>query len=147
MLLKFQLLVHFDLHHKFLAYGWNDHILFTMNYLMTKKTDLNGVGRVFVGRYLLDAVNIDDAIKRLTEYSFAAGHNHQIIDRETGRLVDVEIAPFQFVGIIIDKSCTSMVFMSVLLVDLTGMQILIMFVMLMMLVYLIQLLVMNVLLK
>ena len=104
MLLKFLLLVYVVMNHSFLAYGWNDHILFTMNYLMTKKTDLNGVGRVFVGRYLLDAVNIDDAIKRLTEYSFAAGHNHQIIDRQTGRLVDVEIAPFQFVRILLDIS-------------------------------------------
>ena len=28
-----------------------------MNYLMTKTTDVDGVGRVFVGRYLLDAKN------------------------------------------------------------------------------------------
>lgn len=81
-----------------LAYGWNENILFSMNYLMTKTSDVNGVGRVFVGRYLLDAVDLDDAIRRLTEYSFAAGHNHQIIDRKTGKLVDVEIAPFQFVS-------------------------------------------------
>lgn len=73
-----------------------------MNYLMTKTSDVNGVGRVFVGRYLLDAVDLDDAIRRLTEYSFAAGHNHQIIDRKTGRLVDVEIAPFQFVSFLND---------------------------------------------
>ena len=82
-----------------------------MNYLMTKSSDVNGVGRVFVGRYLLDATHLDDAIRRLTEYSFGAGHNHQIIDRKTGKLVDVEIAPFQFVWILIIGYFFSMAYM------------------------------------
>ena len=70
-----------------------------MNYLMTKTTDVDGVGRVFVGRYLLDAKNIDDAMARLTQYSFAAGHNHQLLDLKTGKLLDLEVAPFWQVGL------------------------------------------------
>ena len=67
---------------------------------MSLHIDVDGVGRVFVGRYLLDATDLDDAIRRLTQYSFAAGHNHQIIDLASGRLVDVEVAPFQFVWVV-----------------------------------------------
>ena len=70
-----------------------------MNYLMTKTTDVDGVGRVFVGRYLLDAKNIDDAMARLTQYSVAAGHNHQLLDLKTGKLLDLEVAPFWQVGL------------------------------------------------
>ncbi len=53
---------------------------------------------MFVGRYLLDAVSLEDAVARLTQYSFAAGHNHQLMDLETGRLIDLEVAPFWHVG-------------------------------------------------
>lgn len=60
-----------------------------------------GVGRVFVGRYLLDATSFEDAQRRLTEYSFNAGHNHQLMDLETGKLIDLEVAPFWSVGILI----------------------------------------------
>lgn len=56
--------------------------------------DLNGVGRVFVGRYLLDATSLEDAQRRLTQFSFAAGHNHQLLELATGKLIDLEVAPF-----------------------------------------------------
>lgn len=55
---------------------------------------MDGVGRVFVGRYLLDATSLEDAHRRLTQYSFGAGHNHQIIELSTGKLIDLEVAPF-----------------------------------------------------
>lgn len=60
--------------------------------------DLDGVGRVFVGRSLLDAESLADATARLTRYSLAAGHNHQLLDLRTGRLMDLEVAPFWQVG-------------------------------------------------
>lgn len=60
--------------------------------------DLDGVGRVFVGRSLLDAESLADASARLTRYSLAAGHNHQLLDLQTGRLLDLEVAPFWQVG-------------------------------------------------
>ena len=43
-----------------------------MNYLMTKTS-----GRC-----------------RMALYSFAAGHNHQLLDLKTGKLLDLEVAPF-----------------------------------------------------
>ena len=58
------------------------------------------MGRVFVGRYLLDATSFKDAQRRLTEYSFNAGHNHQLMDLETGKLIDLEVAPFWSVGLL-----------------------------------------------
>lgn len=60
--------------------------------------DLDGVGRVFVGRWLLDATSLEDASRRLTRYSLAAGHNHQLLDLHSGRLMDLEVAPFWHVG-------------------------------------------------
>lgn len=56
------------------------------------------MGRVFVGRYLLDATSLEDAQRRLTQYSFAAGHNHQLLELATGKLIDLEVAPFGSVG-------------------------------------------------
>ena len=56
------------------------------------------MGRVFVGRSLLDAESLADATARLTRYSLAAGHNHQLLDLRTGRLLDLEVAPFWQVG-------------------------------------------------
>ena len=53
---------------------------------------------MFVGRSLLDAASLADASARLTRYSLAAGHNHQLLDLRTGRLLDLEVAPFWQVG-------------------------------------------------
>lgn len=53
---------------------------------------------MFVGRYLLDATSLEDAQRRLTQYSFAAGHNHQLLELASGKLIDLEVAPFGSVG-------------------------------------------------
>lgn len=77
-----------------------------------------------MGRYLLDATSFEDAQHRLTEYSFNAGHNHQLMDLKTGRLIDLEVAPFWSVGILVLSQC-SMECSLRFLEDLIGMQILI----------------------
>lgn len=51
-----------------------------------------------MGRWLLDADSLEEATARLTRYSLAAGHNHQLLDLRSGRLLDLEVAPFWQVG-------------------------------------------------
>ena len=81
------------------------------------------MGRVFVGRYLLDATSFEDAQHRLTEYSFNAGHNHQLMDLKTGKLIDLEVAPFWSVCNCLLFLMNSMEYLWLFLEDLIGMRI------------------------
>ena len=79
------------------AFGWNDkRLLFTMNYVAPPRADQNGLGRVFMARDLLEMRSLEDGLARITRTSpgISAGHNYQLVEFETGRLLNVEVASF-----------------------------------------------------
>eukprot|EP00039_Didymoeca_costata_P026031 m.14763 g.14763 ORF g.14763 m.14763 type:complete len:380 (+) comp5198_c0_seq1:28-1167(+) len=78
------------------AFGFNSyHIGFTLNYVAPYAVDEHGLGRGFISRDLLTATSLQDAIERCTtRYPHATGHNFQLMDFSTGRIVNIESAPF-----------------------------------------------------
>lgn len=79
------------------AFGWNDkRLLFTMNYVAPPHADKNGLGRVFMARDLLEMRSLEDGLARITRTSpgISSGHNYQLVEFKTGRLLNVEVAPF-----------------------------------------------------
>ena len=78
------------------AFGFNENgIIFTMNKVSPKFSDPRGVGRVFIGRSILDATSFDDAINKATnEFPMIAGHNYQIGLSGTNQVVNIEVASF-----------------------------------------------------
>ena len=78
------------------AFGFNSNgVVFTMNKVPPMFPDIKGVGRVFIGRSLLDSLSFDDAVNKATEeLSMIAGHNYQIGLAGTNQIVNVEVASF-----------------------------------------------------
>ena len=78
------------------AFGWNDRgVAFTMNYVAPEKADLEGgLSRVFMARDLLEARSLDDAVARAVRAGIATGHNYQISELSSGRIVNVEVASY-----------------------------------------------------
>ena len=79
------------------AFGWNaKRLLFTMNYVAPAKADPNGLGRVFMARDLLEMTSLEDGLQKITRTApgISAGHNYQVVDFKSGRLVNVEVASF-----------------------------------------------------
>ncbi|KAK8825651.1 hypothetical protein WA577_000822, partial [Blastocystis sp. JDR] len=80
------------------AFGFNSHIAMSVNYLHTAKGDFDGIARNFIARYLLDATSYEDAWRRITETPHCVGHNYQVMDLTSGKVVDIEVAPFDRIG-------------------------------------------------
>jgi hypothetical protein len=79
------------------AFGWNaQRLLFTMNYVAPEQADPNGLGRVFMARDLLEMTSLQDGLERITRTSpgISAGHNYQLVDFNSGKLLNVEVAAF-----------------------------------------------------
>jgi hypothetical protein len=77
------------------AFGFNtEGVVFTMNYLAPLKADLNGLGRVFIARKMLDSSGFDDAVNIATKSPMIAGHNYQIGLINSKNIVNVEVASF-----------------------------------------------------
>ncbi|GBG92460.1 hypothetical protein CBR_g55541 [Chara braunii] len=75
------------------AFGVNNRrIAFTMDAVFPADVDLDGIGRNFVSRDLLEAVDLCDAIKRVTIGNLSAGHNYNIADLNRRKIVTVETA-------------------------------------------------------
>ena len=81
-----------------IAFGWNKHIAFTMNFLHTAKGDYDGIARNFIARYLMEADSLEDAWTRIVTTPHCVGHNYQVMDFATGETVDIEVAPFDRIG-------------------------------------------------
>ena len=77
------------------AFGFNTKgVVFTMNKLSPKYPYTEGVGRVFVGRSLLDSNGFEDAINIATQkWKLIAGHNYQIGLANSDMAVSIEVAP------------------------------------------------------
>ena len=79
------------------AFGWNaQRLLFTMNYVAPATADPNGLGRVFMARDLLEMTSLQNGLERITRISpgISAGHNYQLVDFNSGELLNVEVAAF-----------------------------------------------------
>ena len=78
------------------AFGFNANgVVFTMNKVSPKYADERGVGRVFIGRSLLDTKSFDDAIDMVTTgVTMIAGHNYQIGLAGTTQIANIEVASF-----------------------------------------------------
>lgn len=51
--------------------------------------------------HLLDATSYEDAWRRITETPHCVGHNYQVMDLTSGKVVDIEVAPFDRVSMCI----------------------------------------------
>lgn len=60
---------------------------------------MNGWGRNFVTRRLLEAKSLDEALHVVMNRNCFVGHNYQIMSLTQREAVDVEVAPFGVVGI------------------------------------------------
>ncbi|KAK8809688.1 hypothetical protein WA158_000631 [Blastocystis sp. Blastoise] len=86
------------------AFGWNEDIVFSMNYLHTSSYDRKGISRNFIARYLLDSSSYEDAVQRITKTPHFVGHNYQLTSNPSSKhnpttsVVDIEIAPFFRIG-------------------------------------------------
>eukprot|EP00602_Paraphysomonas_sp_CaronLab_P000720 CAMPEP_0185025902 /NCGR_PEP_ID=MMETSP1103-20130426/9447_1 /TAXON_ID=36769 /ORGANISM="Paraphysomonas bandaiensis, Strain Caron Lab Isolate" /LENGTH=422 /DNA_ID=CAMNT_0027559289 /DNA_START=27 /DNA_END=1295 /DNA_ORIENTATION=+ len=76
------------------AFFWNEHgVVGTMNGLYPVECLYGGLGRNFISRHLVGAVDIDDAISRVTIPNQATGHSFNFASKHEQRLVNVEVAP------------------------------------------------------
>ena len=80
------------------AFGYNRHIAFSMNYLKTSQANVNGWGRNFVTRRLLDAKSLDEALNVVVNPNCFVAHNYQIMSLSERTAYDVEVAPFGVYG-------------------------------------------------
>ena len=56
------------------AFGWNSHgMAFTLNYVQPANFVAGGLGRSFISRDLLNAVSLEDAVRRVTVPNQAGG--------------------------------------------------------------------------
>lgn len=79
-----------------------------MNYLKTEtasrslpppsRLDVDGWGRNFVTRRLLEAKSLDEALDVIIDKNCFVGHNYQLLSLAERRAYDVEVAPFGVVG-------------------------------------------------
>jgi hypothetical protein len=77
------------------AFGFNSQgVCFCVNQLRPKAIR-EGIGREFVTRSLLDAVSVEDAVRRVTVADRAYGHNYAIGSFADRRLLVVETSPTQ----------------------------------------------------
>lgn len=76
------------------AFFWNEHgVIGTMNGLKPVTSLWGGLGRNFVSRHLVGAVDIDDAVARCTMPNQATGHSFNLASTQERRLLNVEVAP------------------------------------------------------
>lgn len=75
------------------AFGFNANgICFSVDYVRPRRVGL-GLGRHFLARSLLEAISVDDAIKRVTVPERASGFSYTIGSVPERRIVHVEVAP------------------------------------------------------
>ena len=73
------------------AFASNGHIAFTLNSVFPAHALLGGIGRAFVSRKLLEATTMDEALAIATQPGQATGHNFQLLEFSTGKMVNVEV--------------------------------------------------------
>lgn len=75
------------------AFGFNDKgVAFTLNFVQPADGETGGLGRGFISRDLLVAVDNEDAFRRIARPHQASGHNYQLMDVATARIWNVEAA-------------------------------------------------------
>ena len=53
---------------------------------------MGGIGRAFISRQLLEATTIDEALAIATQPGQSTGHNFQLLEISTGKMLNVEVA-------------------------------------------------------
>ncbi|CBK25209.2 uncharacterized protein [Blastocystis hominis] len=81
------------------AFGFNRFVAFSMNYLKTETANVDGWGRNFVTRRLLEAKSLDEALDVIIDKNCFVGHNYQLLSLAQRRAYDVEVAPFGVYGV------------------------------------------------
>lgn len=77
------------------AFGFNSHgLAFTLNSVPPREDEIvaGGIGRNFISRDLLEATNIDDALKKILSSEVSVGHSYNLIDIPTRKILNVETA-------------------------------------------------------
>jgi len=83
------------------AWGFTDSgVSFTLNAVYATHVSVQGVGRIFVSRSILDAASLEDAVERVAVPDHATGHNinliglseHRIVTIETGAYIDSQLS-------------------------------------------------------
>ncbi|KAK1565495.1 hypothetical protein Q3G72_028037 [Acer saccharum] len=77
------------------AFGFNSYgVAFTLNAVAPMKDEImaDGIERNFISRGLLEATDIDDALLRIRSSEASVGHNYNLIDVKTRRILNVETA-------------------------------------------------------
>ncbi|XP_062147133.1 uncharacterized protein LOC133854883 isoform X2 [Alnus glutinosa] len=78
------------------AFGFNSHgLAFTLNAVPPTEDEIvaGGIGRNFISRDLLEASGIDDALTRIrSSAEVSVGHNYNLIDTRTRKILNVETA-------------------------------------------------------
>ncbi|KNA16067.1 hypothetical protein SOVF_092540 [Spinacia oleracea] len=77
------------------AFGYNSHgLAFTLNSVPPSEDEIvaGGIGRNFISRDLLEAINIDDALKKIQSSEMSVGHSYNLIDIPTRKILNIETA-------------------------------------------------------
>ncbi|KAI9173606.1 hypothetical protein LWI28_003736 [Acer negundo] len=77
------------------AFGFNSHGLgFTLNSVPPVEDEIvgGGIGRNFISRDLLEAIDIDDALLRIRSSEVSVGHSYNLIDVKRRQILNVETA-------------------------------------------------------
>ncbi|KAF7828186.1 hypothetical protein G2W53_019350 [Senna tora] len=77
------------------AFGFNSHgLAFTLNSVAPTLDEIvaGAIGRNFVSRDILEATSIDDALNRICSSEVSLGHNYNLIETSTRRILNVETA-------------------------------------------------------
>ncbi len=63
---------------------------FTLNAVYARHVAVEGVGRTFVSRSILDADSLEDAIAKVTVPNQATGHNINLVGLDEHKIVTIE---------------------------------------------------------
>jgi predicted choloylglycine hydrolase len=78
------------------GWGFNERgFAFTLNYVAPLNSSANGVGRAFTGRDVLESIDMDDALRRITGVAHCVGHNYQLLytNATVKMIAQVEVGP------------------------------------------------------
>ena len=65
-------------------------VSFTLNAVYARHVEVEGVGRTFVSRSILDASSLEDAVRRVTVPHQATGHNINLVGLNEHKIITIE---------------------------------------------------------
>lgn len=64
---------------------------------MINDVDVNGFGRNFIARRLLDVQSMEEALHTIISPDYFVAHNYQLMSLDKREAYDIEVAPFGIV--------------------------------------------------